>query len=126
MNKWIGPTVKQLWNYAMHCCINLFEININATAFCFGRSSLHLLLLKSYMTRPFKMRRAKIAGQTDIAVKSGEIEQVLPSFKQPKGNERNKMVQTVKQRSTAGAWSKVVSIRIRSFFVSLSLSTDET
>ena len=45
----IGPTVKQLWNYVMHVLHNFFGLNVNTTAFCLGRSSLHLLLLKSSM-----------------------------------------------------------------------------
>ena len=49
MSNWIGPTVKQLWNYAMHVLHNFFVFNTNTTAFCLGRSSLHLLLLKSSM-----------------------------------------------------------------------------
>ena len=51
MSYWIGPTVKQLWNYAMQVLHKFFRFNINTTAFCLGRSSLHLLLLKSSMTR---------------------------------------------------------------------------
>ena len=51
MSNWIGPTVKQLWNYAMHVLHNFFRFNINTAAFCLGRSSLHLLLLKSSMHR---------------------------------------------------------------------------
>ena len=42
MNNWIGPTVKQLWKYAMHVQHNFFGFNINTTAFCLGQSSLHL------------------------------------------------------------------------------------
>ena len=48
MSNWIGPTVKQLWNYAMHLLHN-FGFNTNTTGFCLGLSSLHLLLLKSSM-----------------------------------------------------------------------------
>ena len=51
MSNWIGPTVKQLWNDAMHVFNNFFGFNINTTAFCLGRSSLHLLILKSSMTQ---------------------------------------------------------------------------
>ena len=47
MNNWIGPTVKQLLNYAMHVLNNFWGANINTTAFCLGQYSLHLLLLKS-------------------------------------------------------------------------------
>ena len=47
MSNWIGPTVKQLWNYAMHVLYKFFGFNINTTAFCLCWSSLHLLLLKS-------------------------------------------------------------------------------
>ena len=49
MSNWIGPTVKQLWNYALHLLHNFFGFNPNTTAFCLGQSSLHLLLLKSSM-----------------------------------------------------------------------------
>ena len=42
MNNWIGPTVKQQWNFAMHVLHNIFGFNINTTAFCLGRYSLHL------------------------------------------------------------------------------------
>ena len=54
MSNWIGPIVKQLWNYAMHVLHSFFEFNINTTAFCWGRSSLHLLLLKSSMVQMSK------------------------------------------------------------------------
>ena len=49
MNNWNGPTVKQIWNYAIQVLHNFFGFNINTTAFCLGQSSLHLLLLKSSM-----------------------------------------------------------------------------
>ena len=49
MSNWIGPTVKELWNFAMHVLHKFFGFNINATAFCLGQSSLHLLKLKSSM-----------------------------------------------------------------------------
>ena len=49
MSNKIGPTVKQLWNYAMHVLHKFFGFNINTTAFCLGQSSLHLLLLMSSM-----------------------------------------------------------------------------
>ena len=49
MNNWIGQTNKQLWNFAMHKLHNLWEFDINTTAFCLGLYSLHLLLLKSSM-----------------------------------------------------------------------------
>ena len=52
MSNWIGPTVKQLRNYAMHVLHNFLGFNTNTTAFCLGRSSLHLLLLKSSMADP--------------------------------------------------------------------------
>ena len=51
MNNWIGPTVKQLWILAMQVLHNLFGVNINTAAFCMGLSRLHLLILKSSMTR---------------------------------------------------------------------------
>ena len=51
MNIWISPAVKQLWNYAMHV-MQKIGFNINPTAFCLGRSSLHHLLLKSSMDQP--------------------------------------------------------------------------
>ena len=44
MSNWIGPTVKQVWNYAMNVLNNFFGFNIKTTAFCLGRSSLHILL----------------------------------------------------------------------------------
>ena len=49
MSNWIAPTVKQLWKYTMHCYFFLGGGNLNTTAFCLGRCSLHLLLLKSSM-----------------------------------------------------------------------------
>ena len=55
MSNWISPTVKQQWNYSIHILHKFFGFNINATVFCLGRSSLHLLLLKSSMTAVFKM-----------------------------------------------------------------------
>ena len=42
MNNWIGPTVKHVLN-------NVLRFDMNTTAFCFGRYSLHLVLLKSYI-----------------------------------------------------------------------------
>ena len=45
--------MEQLNNYGIlsfMCCIMFGRFNINTTAFCSGRSSLHLLLLKSYMS----------------------------------------------------------------------------
>ena len=36
--------------YAMNVLNKLFEFNINTTAFCLSRYSIHLLLLKSSMT----------------------------------------------------------------------------
>ena len=50
MSNLISPRVKQLWIYAMHVLHNFFGFNTNTTAFCLGRSSLHLLLLKSSMS----------------------------------------------------------------------------
>ena len=41
---WISPTVKHLWNYAMHVLHKFFGFNINTTAFSLGQTSLHLLL----------------------------------------------------------------------------------
>ena len=34
---WIGPTVEQLWNYAMHVLHNIFRYNKNTTDFSLGR-----------------------------------------------------------------------------------------
>ena len=56
MSNWIGPTVKQLWNYAMHLLHNFFGFDTNTTAFCLGRSSLHLLLIKSSIRHHFGVR----------------------------------------------------------------------
>ena len=50
MDNWIGPTVKQLWNYAMKVVHIFFGFNINTTSFCLCESSLHLLLLYSSTT----------------------------------------------------------------------------
>ena len=50
MSNWIGPTVKQLWNFAINVLHNFLGLNISNTPFCLGRYSLHLLLLKSSMT----------------------------------------------------------------------------
>ena len=58
MSNWISPTVKQLWNYAMHVLHNFFRFNTNTTAFCLGQSSVHLLLLKSSMIKLLCFRRA--------------------------------------------------------------------
>ena len=49
MNNWIDPTVRQLRSYTMHVLHNFQGFNTNTTAFCLGRCSLHLLLLKSSM-----------------------------------------------------------------------------
>ena len=49
MSNWISPTVKQLWKYVMYVLYTFFGFDINTTAFCLGRSSLHLLILKSSM-----------------------------------------------------------------------------
>ena len=46
MNNCISPTVKQLWNYAMHVLHNFGRFNINTTAFCLGKYSLHLFTPK--------------------------------------------------------------------------------
>ena len=54
MSNWIGPAVKQVWNYAIHVLHNFFRFNINTTAFCLGRSSFHLLLLNSSMITAVK------------------------------------------------------------------------
>ena len=51
MNNWIGPTVKQVWNYAMHVLHIFLGFNINTTASSLGQYSLHLLLLKSTMPK---------------------------------------------------------------------------
>ena len=48
-NNWIGPTVKHVWNDAMHVLHNFGEFDINTTAFCLGQYSHHLPLLKSSM-----------------------------------------------------------------------------
>ena len=37
-----------------HACVAFFRFNINTTAFCLGRSSLNLLLLKSSMALPIE------------------------------------------------------------------------
>ena len=47
MNTWIGPTVKQLWNYVMYVLHKFLGFNLNTTAYCLCRSSLHFLLLKT-------------------------------------------------------------------------------
>ena len=49
MNNWIDPRVQQLWNFSTHVLYILGGFNINTTAFCLGRWSLHLILLKSSM-----------------------------------------------------------------------------
>ena len=51
MSNWIGSTVKQLWNYAMHVLHNFLGLDTNTIAFCLGQYSLHLLLLKSSMIK---------------------------------------------------------------------------
>ena len=43
------PNSQTILNYAMHVLHKIFGFNINTTAFCLGRSSIHLLLLKSSM-----------------------------------------------------------------------------
>ena len=48
LNNWIDPTVKHVWNVAMHV-LHIFWSVINTTAYHSGRSNLHLLLLKSSM-----------------------------------------------------------------------------
>ena len=55
MSNWIGPRVKQLWNYAMHVLHKFLGFNINTTAFCLGRSRLHLLILKSSVVSLFEL-----------------------------------------------------------------------
>ena len=41
--------------WCMHVLHNFWGVDINTTAFCLGQYSLHLLLLKSSMTKPIKM-----------------------------------------------------------------------
>ena len=51
MNNWIGPTVKQLWNYAMHVLQIFFGISIYATAFCFSQSAFISYNSRSILTK---------------------------------------------------------------------------
>ena len=51
MNNQIGPTVKHVWNDAMHVLSNILGFVINTTAYHLGRYSLHLLQLKSSVRR---------------------------------------------------------------------------
>ena len=46
------PNRQTIMEYAMHVLHKLFGFNINPEAFCLGRYSLHLLLLKSSMSYP--------------------------------------------------------------------------
>ena len=55
------PTVKQLWNYAMHVLRIFFGFNNNRTAFCLGRDSLHLLLLESSMGKLMRKSPLEVA-----------------------------------------------------------------
>ena len=43
MNNWIGPTVKQVWNIAMHVLHNFFGLLKTQQLTHLGRYSLHLL-----------------------------------------------------------------------------------
>ena len=47
--RWATGSAQQLWNYAMHVLHNFLGFYINTTAFCLGRSNLHLPILKSSM-----------------------------------------------------------------------------
>ena len=44
MNNWISPTVKHVWNIAMHVLCNFFRLSKKTTAYHFGQFSIHLLL----------------------------------------------------------------------------------
>ena len=52
--RWTSGSAQQSNNYGIMPCMWCKKIgfNINPTAFCLGRSSLHLLLLKSSMDQP--------------------------------------------------------------------------
>ena len=50
MNERIGPTVKHVWNDAMHVVHTFLGVVINTTAYQLGWSSLHLLLRESSTT----------------------------------------------------------------------------
>ena len=70
MSNWIGPTVKQLWNYAMH-------VLHNTAAFCLGRSSLHILFHVYY----FNLQKLDdIFGVSDEDLSFGDVEIDSPQF----------------------------------------------
>ena len=49
MYNWNGPTVKHVWNNAVHGQHTFLGFHINTTAYCLGQYILLLLLLKSSM-----------------------------------------------------------------------------
>ena len=55
MKNQISPTVKHVWNVAMHALLNIFGFVINTTANHLTQYSLHLLLLKSFMMTSLRM-----------------------------------------------------------------------
>ena len=58
-----GSAQQSTLDYAMYVLHKFFRFNINTTAFCLGRSSLHLLILKSSMEAHIEGN----GGQTIIA-----------------------------------------------------------
>ena len=58
MNNWIGPTVKHVWNNAMHALHNFWGFDVYTSAFRLGLYNPHLLLLKSSMGTHLEIERA--------------------------------------------------------------------
>ena len=59
--RWTTESAQQSNNYGIMPCVHLFfGFNINTIAFYLGRSSLHLLLLKSSMTNPVTLSTARV------------------------------------------------------------------
>ena len=76
MNNWISPTVKQIRNFTLHVLHNLFGCNITTTAFCLGRSCLHLVLLRSCMAKRI-LPCCSYLNKTHIQSQSAECKRVL-------------------------------------------------
>ena len=65
-NNRIGPTVKHVWNVAMHLLHIWGGFVINTTAYHSGRYNLHLLILKSSMTNPWGPRTCLVGTVSAI------------------------------------------------------------
>ena len=70
-----GSAQQSTLDYAMYVLHKFFRFNINTTAFCLGRSSLHFLLLKSsmgilsYLLRPNQIAIKRCWTEQNIKVR---------------------------------------------------------